>query len=100
MHKKKEKEVVVFMILNNSYYDPVIDNNYVINDHFFYAFSSVFRLKTRLNAQEGGKVSVFHSQSGTSTNIQTRPLFLDFPSLFGRLNAFLKNFICLGIQNI
>ena len=55
------------MILKDSYYDPVIDNDYEVNDRFFLLFMHLpacFDRKTRLNAQKGGKVSVFHSHSG------------------------------------
>ena len=41
MHKKKEKKVVVFMILKDSYYDPVIDNNYEINDCFLCIYERI-----------------------------------------------------------
>jgi hypothetical protein len=76
--------------------------DYEKNDHFFSylcADKRVFWLKTRLNAQKVRKISVFCSLSGTAIVSETRSFFVDFMPFSVRLNAFLKNFVCLGTFN-
>jgi hypothetical protein len=66
---------------------------------FVYGFTHVFRLKRLKHAFKRIKkrnLSVSRSQSGTAIVSETRSLFLDFAYFSVRLNAFLKNFVCLG----
>ncbi len=70
--KRTIKVVGRFFILDNPNYEPVMDNDYEKNDHFFYAFGRIF----------SQKMSVFRSQSGTLIIIQTDPLFCVFKRVF------------------
>ena len=94
--------MVVFFILTN--YDHVDTHNleYEKNDQslFFYGFTHVFRLEILKHAFKRIKkrnLSVSCSQSGAAIVSETRSVFLDFTHFSVRLNAFLKNLVCLGM---
>jgi hypothetical protein len=63
---------------------------------FFCTFTCYFLTENAFKRAKWSKIGVFRSQLGTPIAIQTRPFLLYFSSLFVRLNAFLKNFVCLG----
>ena len=64
-----------------------------------YAFTIVFSLKTRVDAQKGQKMGVFRSQSGTAIVSKKRPLFTFLWHFFMRLNAFMKISVRLGAKS-
>ena len=70
-----------------------------IFSHFFNVFTRVFGLKMLKHAFKRIKNETFERfllTLGTAIVSETRSLFLDFAYFSMRLNAFLKNFVCLG----